>query len=165
MRTSAERAPHCLAFFAVCAEIDLILAGGWVHATPELDESSLSILCYREPGDHINWHYDHNFYRGCHFTVLLSLRNESAAGTLPQPSGRDRVGDVVVDTSPNVLVVFEGARVLEPPARNRAMMPVKHDVLLRTNNVQEVCRRVRHRACGSVQLAMNRGRREPEFTR
>ena len=80
-----QRAPHCLAFYHSPYVQKLIssLAGRTVYVTPECDQSSLSILCYREPGDHINWHYDHNFYRGRHFTVLLSLRNSSAAEGLP----------------------------------------------------------------------------------
>src|SRR5262249_43199951 len=46
-----------------------------VETTPEHDQSSCSVLFYEKPGDHIGWHYDHNFYRGRHFTVLVPLIN------------------------------------------------------------------------------------------
>jgi hypothetical protein len=41
--------------------------------TPANDNSSLSLLVYLRDGDHIDWHYDLNFYRGRHFTVLVPL--------------------------------------------------------------------------------------------
>ena len=108
-------APHCLAFYHSPQVQEWISAitGSPVEPTPDQDQSSLSILCYHEPGDHINWHYDHNFYRGRHFTVLLSLVNQGpdgvSRGTLQRqtPSG----GEQNFDTSPNVLIVFEGAKV------------------------------------------------------
>jgi hypothetical protein len=43
--------------------------------TPLHDQSSCSLLVYDRPRDHIGWHYDHNFYNGRHFTVLLPLVN------------------------------------------------------------------------------------------
>lgn len=108
-------APHCLAFYHspdVQRWVSTI-TGVPVYPTPDQDQSSLSLLSYHEPGDHINWHYDHNFYRGRHFTVLLSLVNEGpqgvSRGTLQRqlPDGREQN----YDTSPNVLIVFEGAKV------------------------------------------------------
>src|SRR5262249_55310468 len=48
-----------------------------VIPTPLYDQSSCSILIYDQPGDRIGWHFDHNFYNGRHFTVLLPLVNES----------------------------------------------------------------------------------------
>lgn len=83
-------APHCLGFYhdpKVQQWISTIV-GMTVHPTPDQDQSSLSVLCYHEPGDHINWHYDHNFYRGRHFTVLLSLVNEGATGRVCRELGR-----------------------------------------------------------------------------
>jgi hypothetical protein len=73
------------------------------------------VLYYTEAGDHINWHFDHNFYKGRHFTVLLSLVNKSAGGKLSTSRllWKDATGQVVpVDTAENTIVVFEGARVL-----------------------------------------------------
>jgi hypothetical protein len=85
-----------------------------VQPTPIHDQSSLSLLIYDRPGDHIGWHYDHNFYRGRHFTVLLAIVNEGrAAGGLSHAVLQARVGgsETAIATPPNTLVVFEGARV------------------------------------------------------
>jgi hypothetical protein len=41
-----------------------------VMPTPISDQISLSVLFDDKPGNHISWHYDHNFYRGRHFPVL-----------------------------------------------------------------------------------------------
>lgn len=108
-------APHCLAFYhhpEIQRWISEI-AGVPVQPTPDQDQSSLSILCYHEPGDHINWHYDHNFYRGRHFTVLLSLLNEGpaglSAGTLQRQLPDGQIQNY--DTRPGTLLVFEGAKV------------------------------------------------------
>ena len=46
-----------------------------IEPTPLHDQSSCSVLFYEKPGDHIGWHYDHNFYKGRHFTVLIPLIN------------------------------------------------------------------------------------------
>src|ERR1044071_1788198 len=46
-----------------------------LEPTPLHDQSSCSVLFYEKPGDHIGWHYDHNFYRGRHFTVLIPMIN------------------------------------------------------------------------------------------
>jgi hypothetical protein len=88
------------------------LVGVPVQPTPIWDQSSLSLLVYDTPGDHIGWHYDHNFYRGRHFTVLLAIDNEgTAAGGLSHAVLKGRVGgrEIGIATAPNTLVVFEGA--------------------------------------------------------
>jgi hypothetical protein len=86
-----------------------------IEPTPPRDESSLSVLVYDQPGDHIGWHYDHNFYRGRHFTVLLTIENRghqagglSASCLLAKCHGEEQA----ISTPANTLVVFEGARVL-----------------------------------------------------
>ena len=90
------------------------LVGMPVKPTPLYDQSSLSVLCYDRPGDHIGWHFDHNFYFGRHFTVLLPVVNEgSGAGGLSHARLTAQVagGELDIATPPNTLVVFEGARV------------------------------------------------------
>ena len=37
------------------------ITGVKVKPTPTSDKSSCSLLVYEEPGDHIGWHFDHNF--------------------------------------------------------------------------------------------------------
>jgi len=90
------------------------LVGVTVQPTPINDQSSLSVLFYDKPGDHIGWHYDHNFYRGRHFTVLIMLANTGyAADGLSHGETRARVAgeEVAVRARPNTLTAFEGARV------------------------------------------------------
>jgi hypothetical protein len=73
------------------------------------------VLFYEKPGDHIGWHYDHNFYRGRHFTVLVPIVNRSAdGGGLSAARLKVRVGEGEreISTPPNRLIVFEGAKVL-----------------------------------------------------
>jgi hypothetical protein len=90
------------------------LIGVRIVPTPIHDQSSLSVLFYEKPGDHIGWHFDHNFYRGRHFTVLLAIRNEGrAAGRLSHAVLEARLDgrETSLATAPNTLVVFEGAKV------------------------------------------------------
>jgi 2OG-Fe(II) oxygenase superfamily len=85
-----------------------------VRPTPIHDQSSLSVLVYNKPGDHIGWHYDHNFYRGRHFTVLLAIHNAGrAAQGLSHAVLEARLPgrEIAIVTAANTLVVFEGARV------------------------------------------------------
>lgn len=109
-------APHCLSFYhspEVQNWISMI-TGVKVYPTPDQDQSSLSLLCYTETGDHINWHYDHNFYKGRHFTVLLPLINRGRDGGPSASQLEYKISQEVetCDTSPNALVVFEGVKVL-----------------------------------------------------
>jgi hypothetical protein len=115
--TLRERAPGAVRFYR-SSDLHLRLGaivGAAVQPTPDRDNSSCSILVYERPGDHIDWHYDHNFYRGRHFTVLLPVVNRNADRT-GLSAGRlyARIGGAerLVPTPPNQLVIFEGARVL-----------------------------------------------------
>jgi hypothetical protein len=101
---------HAAAFEAFVSR----LVGVPVRPTPIRDQSSLSVLFYDRPGDHIGWHFDHNFYRGRHFTVLIAMANEGgAANGLSHATLKARVDgrEIAVSTAPNTAVVFEGARV------------------------------------------------------
>jgi hypothetical protein len=109
-------APAIVAFYQSRDLKSLVsrLVGCTVQPTPLHDQSSLSVLFYDKPGDHIGWHYDHNFYRGRHFTILLALRNEgSATNGLSHAMLTAKIGgrEVGIETAPNTLVVFEGALV------------------------------------------------------
>jgi 2OG-Fe(II) oxygenase superfamily len=114
--TLIASAPAIAAFYH-CAELHDFIArvvGVRVQPTPIHDQSSLSVLFYDRPGDHIGWHYDHNFYRGRHFTVLIAMTNEGrAADGLSHAQLWARVAgrEIAVRTAPNTGVVFEGARV------------------------------------------------------
>jgi len=112
--TLREHAPRVTGFYQSPSLHRFIsgIVGVDVAPTPLHDQSSCSILFYERPGDHIGWHYDHNFYKGRHFTVLLSIVNRgtvglSAARLMARTGGTERT----IATPPNTLVVFEGAKV------------------------------------------------------
>src|SRR5262245_50174601 len=148
-----RQAPHLFGFYhdrAVQAWISAV-TGGTVETTPVQDQSSLSVLCYKDAGDHIQWHYDHNFYRGRHFTVLLSLVNRSAAGGLSRsrlerqfPNGTVRS----IAMPENTLVIFEGARVRHRATPTeagdlRVVLSMTYCTDPRISRVREFARRVK----------------------
>jgi len=110
-------APDLVAFYQSTALRDLVseVVGVAVVPTPLHDQSSCSLLVYERPKDHIGWHYDHNFYHGRHFTVLLSMVNEDRVhGGLSATRLQANIDGQVeeIPTPANTLVIFEGARVL-----------------------------------------------------
>jgi 2OG-Fe(II) oxygenase superfamily len=114
--TLIAAAPGIVSFYHSAVLLGLVsrLVGIWVGPTPIYDQSSLSVLFYNKPGDHIGWHYDHNFYRGRHFTLLLAFVNTGqAADGLSHAVLEARVGgrEIGISTAANTLVVFEGALV------------------------------------------------------
>lgn len=149
-------APTCLSFYH-SPEVQRWISeitGVQVYPTRDQDQSSLSLLCYTEAGDHINWHYDHNFYRGRHFTVLLSLVNEHEGGGTSQSRLERKTPQGTVETcetSPNSLVVFEGNRVLHRatptgPGDLRIMLSMTYCSDPRINWFKEFIRRVKDTA-------------------
>lgn len=130
------------------------LIGMPIVPTPLHDQSSLSVLFYDQPGDHIGWHYDHNFYRGRHFTVLLAVINEghdrdglSSAQLMVGMAGDEDV----VPTPPNTMVVFEGARLVHkvtPIAQSerRVMLSMTYCTDSRNTMIQGIARRIKDTA-------------------
>jgi hypothetical protein len=109
-------APELIAFYlspalhVYCSGI----VGEHVQPTPLHDLSSCSLLIYDQANDHIGWHFDLNFYRGRHFTALLSLANTDAVGSGVSSANllvRRGGSDTVIPTPPNTLVLFEGAEI------------------------------------------------------
>ena len=151
--TLITQAPALVALYQSPMLIDFIsrLVGVNVRPTPLHDQSSLSVLRYERPGDHIGWHYDHNFYRGRHFTVLLPVVNQgsdadglSHARLIARLDGRE----IEIATPPNALVVFEGARVshrVVPIIDNerRLVVSMTYCTDSRANWAQAVARRVK----------------------
>jgi hypothetical protein len=117
-----EHAPEVVAFYQSDWLRSLIsdLVGEQVYVTPANDQNSCSLLLYSDEGDHIGWHYDHNFYRGRHFTVLLSIDNRGSGPTGLSSAVleiRTKDGSRRIPTPANTLVVFEGARILHRVTR------------------------------------------------
>lgn len=115
-------APEIVAFYqsAYLRRLCSAVIGEPVLPTPLNDQSSCSLLFYDRPRDHIGWHYDHNFYNGRHFTVLVPLVNRhlredrlSSARLVIRRDGRD----LAIPTPPNTLILFEGARVFHKVTR------------------------------------------------
>jgi hypothetical protein len=154
--TLIEHAPDVTAFYhseAMPACISRI-TGVAVRPTPLHDQSSLSILIYERSGDHIGWHYDHNFYRGRHFTVLLPVVNSgNAADGLSHARLKTMIGDTQaeVQTPPNTLIVFEGARVVHKATplaagERRVLISMTYCGDVQANLAQAVARRFKDTA-------------------
>lgn len=123
--------------------------------TPMRDNSSLSVLLYDRPGDHIGWHYDHNFYRGRHFTALIGIENANHDGTalsgakllIKKKSGEE----IEIPTPPNALILFEGAETLHKvtpinEGERRIMLSMTYCTDPRNSGVQEVARKIKDTA-------------------
>ncbi|MGA7322918.1 MAG: 2OG-Fe(II) oxygenase [Rhodomicrobium sp.] len=154
--TLIEHAPAVTAFYhseAMTAYISRI-TGVAVRPTPLQDQNSLSILIYERPGDHIGWHYDHNFYRGHRFTVLLPLVNRGkAADGLSHARLRAKIGDAEAElrTPPNTLIIFEGARVMHKATplaagERRVLISMTYCADAHANIAQAVARRLKDTA-------------------
>jgi hypothetical protein len=154
--TIRKRAPALAEFYRSGAHRLAVsdVLGGWVEPTPFRDESSLSILLYERPGDHIGWHFDHNFYCGRHFTVLLAIENRGfcanglSASSLMVRNGRT---EQAIPTPANTLVVFEGARVLHKvsPIREgerRVVLSMTYCTDPRNSMIREIARRIKDMA-------------------
>lgn len=115
--TLLQKAPATIQLYLSedLASIISKIVGETVRPTPLNDQSSCSVLFYERPGDHIGWHYDHNFYKGRHLTVLLAIINHGQAETgLSAARLEANIEGSVrsLPTPPNTLVVFEGQKVL-----------------------------------------------------
>jgi hypothetical protein len=130
------------------------IVGEPVGPTPLNDQSSLSILIYDRPGDHIGWHYDHNFYRGRHFTLLLPVINAGrAAGGLSHAQLAARIDgrETPIATAPNSLILFEGAKVLHKVSpiiegERRTVISMTYCADPRASVLQSVARRIKDTA-------------------
>ena len=130
------------------------IVGLKVEPTPEHDQSSCSVLFYEKPGDHIGWHYDHNFYRGRHFTVLIPIINRgretnglSQARLMARQDSHERV----IPTPPNAMIIFEGARVSHKvtpigPGEKRVIWSMTFCADSRNSAFQGMARRVKDTA-------------------
>jgi hypothetical protein len=130
------------------------ITGGKLGPTPIQDNSSLSVLLYDRPGDHIGWHYDHNFYRGRHFTALIGIENAnhdrtalSSARLLVRKNRRE----IEIPTPANTLVLFEGARTLHKvtpicEGEHRVMLSMTYCTDPRNSVLQETARKIKDTA-------------------
>lgn len=131
------------------------IAGVHLVPTPIRDNSSLSVLIYDRPGDHIGWHYDHNFYRGRHFTVLIGMENTNHDGSalsgakllVKKNSGEE----IEIPTPANTLVFFEGAKTLHKVTpvgerERRVILSMTYCTNPRNSGLQEAARKIKDTA-------------------
>lgn len=149
-------APGCLAFYhspAVQAWVSRIV-GHKVLPAGDHDQSSCSLLYYTEEGDHIHWHFDHNFYRGRQYTVLVSLVNRGPNGGLSASTlmRKDAAGmEFSYETAENTLMLFEGQRVVHrvsPAAAGdrRIVLSMTFNIDPRISFTREIKRRIKDTA-------------------
>lgn len=154
--TLIARAPAIVGLYHSHAMQEFVsrTVGVKVMPTPLHDQSSLSVLVYERPGDHIGWHFDHNFYRGRHFTILLALENRGIdEGSLSRARLSARLDgvDTEVATPPNDLILFEGAKVLHKVSslaagERRIILSMTYCADPRANLRQAVARRIKDTA-------------------
>ena len=130
------------------------IVGGKLGPTPIQDNSSLSVLFYDQSGDHIGWHYDHNFYRGRHFTALIGMENTNHDRTAPSGAKllvRKSSNEIEIPTPPNTLVLFEGAKTLHRvtpiyEGERRVVLSMTYCTDPRNSVLQEAARKIKDTA-------------------
>jgi hypothetical protein len=151
--TLCKEAPGVVALYLSPALHDVIsrIVGAQVLPTPLHDQSSCSVLFYERPGDHIGWHYDHNFYKGRHFTVLIPIVNRGheadglSAAKLMAKVGRE---ERTIPTPPNAMILFEGNRIIHKvtpinEGERRVVLSMTFCTDPRNSVVQGVARRIK----------------------
>ncbi|MCB0191114.1 MAG: hypothetical protein KDJ65_04150 [Anaerolineae bacterium] len=151
-----HNAPKIIAFYHSPQLRALLshIVGEQVVPTPIHDQSSCSLLYYDKPGDHIGWHYDHNFYNGRHFTVLIPIVNEHLATKALSSTKlfvKKNGAEEMIPTPPNTLVVFEGAKTLHKvtplgPDEQRILLSMTFSTTPRASLHKEVARRCKDTA-------------------
>lgn len=150
-----DGAPELLGLYRHCfLPWSASLVGLSLAPTPEHDQNACSILVYERPGDHIGWHFDHNFYRGRHFTGLCTLQNRDRAGvglSSARLIARCEDREIEVPTPPGSFVLFEGARVrhMVTPlgeGERRVVLSMTFCTDPRRSPLQEVARRIKDTA-------------------
>lgn len=130
------------------------ILGEPVKPTPINDQSSCSVLFYERPGDHIGWHYDHNFYLGRHVTVLIPIINRNKRGDgLSAARLEAKFGKQIelIETPPNRFIMFEGQKVLHrvtpiAEGERRVILSMTFATDPRSSVVQGIKRRIKDTA-------------------
>ena len=154
--TLCTAAPSVVALYLSTALHDIVsgIVGARVAPTPLNDQSSCSVLFYEKPGDHIGWHYDHNFYKGRHFTVLIPIVNRGhqadglSAAKLMAKVGRE---ERTIPTPPNAMILFEGNKILHKvtpiaEGERRVVLSMTFCTDPRNSLVQGIARRIKDTA-------------------
>lgn len=85
-----------------------------IKRTPLNDQNSIGLLYYHRPDDHINWHYDYNYYFGNRYTALLCLKNRNKKNGLLSCSKLKVSIDGKTETimiAENQMIFFNGSKI------------------------------------------------------
>ena len=102
------RSPALRSFLSRLVDAPLMLC-------PEDDPHACALYFYTEPGDHIGFHFDHSYYKGNRYTVLIGLVEKSQSCRLVarlyqnQPSREIR--EMRIPMEPGSMVVFNGDKL------------------------------------------------------
>uniref|UniRef100_A0A6C0BSE2 Fe2OG dioxygenase domain-containing protein n=1 Tax=viral metagenome TaxID=1070528 RepID=A0A6C0BSE2_9ZZZZ len=68
--------------------------------------TSCALLIYEKEGDWVNWHYDHNYYNGRFFTVLIPITNNLTCTEFQLKNDKNEIKSIKL--SNNNSICFEG---------------------------------------------------------
>jgi hypothetical protein len=101
-------------FMSLLAE----LSGEKLLPSPPDDAHAYALYFYTEAGDHIGWHYDTSYYKGCRYTVLLGVVDDSSCKLeyrlYTKAQGKERGRAPVagaIGLKPGALVFFNGDKL------------------------------------------------------
>jgi hypothetical protein len=85
-----------------------------IKRVPLNDTNSLGLLYYNKKDDHINWHYDFNYYFGKRYTALLCLENinkETGKISCAKLIAIINNKELMINLKPNEMVFFNGSAI------------------------------------------------------
>lgn len=85
------------------------MVGEQVDKAPSNTSLSACVIVYDREKDHINWHYDENYFKGRFFTVLIPVTSEP---TCTNFQFRTEKGTTeTVNLGPHDALIFEGSKI------------------------------------------------------
>jgi len=105
---SLYRSPALLTFLSRLVDTPLMLC-------PEHDPHSCALYYYTEPGDHIGFHFDRSYYKGRHYTVLVSLVERSEhcrlVARVRKRGKTEEIRETRIPMGPGTVVLFNGDKL------------------------------------------------------
>lgn len=102
---SLYRSPALITFLSRLVEAPLLLC-------PEDDPHSCALYYYRQPGDHIGFHYDRSYYKGKRYTVLIGLVERSEhcrlVARVRKRGETEEIRETRIPMDPGTAVLFNG---------------------------------------------------------
>ncbi|NOS79510.1 MAG: 2OG-Fe(II) oxygenase [Nitrospira sp.] len=105
---SLYRSPALLIFLSRLVEASLLLC-------PQDDPHSCALYYYRQPGDHIGFHYDTSYYKGKRYTVLIGLVERSEhcrlVARVKKRGETEEIRETRIPMDPGTAVLFNGDKL------------------------------------------------------